>query len=339
MSAALQYFEENLPHRPYHTDDLAFGLRISGKGRALLARYIQQNQPHAQFWLVFDVDREGAAIDWSDRNAPAPNITVKNPVNGHAHLLYALNIAVRTAPDASVKALKYAAAVERSLCEKLCADVNYSGLICKNPFHLEWQVMEWREDAYTLDELADYLDLSASERRSIDKHYGMGRNCHLFEMTRKWAYRAIRQGWPAFSQWLEAVNQRVEMYNASLPVPLSLAECRAIGKSIAKYTHRNFTPETFAQYVADTHTPEIQAARGRKGGKANSSENQSDKGKKSAAVRWTANDDKRRRALDMYILGVSTEDIAVAVGVSSRTIRRWMDNSGEWLTKKQIIKC
>ncbi|MEB3571226.1 plasmid replication protein, partial [Escherichia coli] len=27
MSAALQYFDENLPHRPYHTDDLAFGLR------------------------------------------------------------------------------------------------------------------------------------------------------------------------------------------------------------------------------------------------------------------------------------------------------------------------
>ena len=146
-------------------------------------------------------------------------------MNGHAHLLYALNIAVRTAPDSSVKALKYAAAIERSLCEKLCADVNYSGLICKNPFHLEWQVMEWREEAYTLDELADYLDLSASARRSIDKHYGMGRNCHLFEMTRKWAYRAIRQGWPEFSQWLDA-----------------------------KYTHRNFTPETFAQYVADTHT-------------------------------------------------------------------------------------
>ena len=62
-------------------------------------------------------------------------------MNGHAHLLYALNIAVRTAPDSSVKALKYAAAIERSLCEKLCADVNYSGLICKNPFHLEWQVM------------------------------------------------------------------------------------------------------------------------------------------------------------------------------------------------------
>ncbi|MCZ5798184.1 hypothetical protein O5254_27545, partial [Escherichia coli] len=40
------------------------------------------------------------------------------------------------------------------------------------------------------------------------------------------------QGWPAFSQWLEAVIQRVEMYNASLPVPLSPAECRAIGKPL-----------------------------------------------------------------------------------------------------------
>ncbi|EFA3863348.1 replication initiation protein, partial [Escherichia coli] len=271
---------------------------ISGKGRALLARYIQQNQPHAQFWLVFDVDREGAAIDWSDRNAPAPNITVKNPVNGHAHLLYALNIAVRTAPDASVKALKYAAAIERSLCEKLCADVNYSGLICKNPFHLEWQVMEWREEAYTLDELADYLDLSASERRSIDKHYGMGRNCHLFEMTRKWAYRAIRQGWPAFSQWLDAVIQRVEMYNASLPVPLSLAECRAIGKSIAKYTHRKFSPEGFSA---------VQAARGRKGGLA----------------KGEAYEDKRFMALCMLENGYSQKAIAAMLDVHRNTIRNW----------------
>ncbi|GAS04152.1 replicase family protein [Salmonella enterica] len=99
---------------------------------------------------------------------------------------------MRTAPDASASALKYAAAIERSLCEKLGADVNYSGLICKNPFHREWQVAEWREDAYTLDELADYLDLSASARRRVDKHYGLGRNCYLVEKGRKWVSRAIR---------------------------------------------------------------------------------------------------------------------------------------------------
>ncbi|NHW82923.1 Rep protein [Escherichia coli] len=105
--------------------------------------------------------------------------------------------------------------MERALCEKLGADVNYSGLICKNPCHPEWQEVEWREEPYTLDELADYLDLSASARRSVDKNYGLGRNYHLFEKVRKWAYRAIRQGWPVFSQWLDAVIQRVEMYNAA----------------------------------------------------------------------------------------------------------------------------
>ncbi len=67
--------------------------------RAILAKYIQFNQPHAMFWLGFDVDRTGAAIDWSDRNAPAPTLTITNPENGHAHLLYALETPVRTAPD------------------------------------------------------------------------------------------------------------------------------------------------------------------------------------------------------------------------------------------------
>ena len=307
MSAVLQLFREKLPHKPYCTNDFTYGVRILPKDIAILARFIQQNQPHAQHWLAFDVDRTGAAIDWSDRNCPAPNITVKNPRNGHAHLLYALTLPVRTAPDASASALKYAAVIERALCEKLGADVNYSGLICKNPFHQEWQVVEWRRELYTLDELADYLDLSASARRRVDKDYGMGRNWYLFEKVRKWAYRAIRQGWPVFSQWLDAVIQRVEMYNASLPVPLSPAECRAIGKSIAKYTHRNFTPETFAQYVADTHTPEIQAKRGRKGGIA----------------KGEAYDDKRFMALCMLENGYSQKAIAAMLNVHRNTIRNW----------------
>ena len=303
MSAVLQLFREKLPHKPYCTNDFTYGVRILPKDIAILARFIQQNQPHAQHWLAFDVDRTGAAIDWSDRNCPAPNITVKNPRNGHAHLLYALTLPVRTAPDASASALKYAAVIERALCEKLGADVNYSGLICKNPFHQEWQVVEWRWELYTLDELADYLDLSASARRRVDKDYGMGRNWYLFEKGRKWSYRAIRQGWPAFSQWLDAVIQRVEMYNASLPVPLSPPECRAIGKSIAKYTYRKFSPEGFSA---------VQAARGRKGGNANSSENQAIKGQKSKRV---------------------------AVATSARTLKPWVTLGISRATYYRKLKC
>lgn len=256
--SALDYFAAHLPHKPYHTDELLFGLRIAGKERAILARFIQQNQPHASYWLVFDVDRPGAAIDWSDRNAPAPNISVKNLSNGHAHLLYGLATAVRTAPDASLKALTYAAAVERGLCAKLGSDTNYSGLLCKNPLSTHWQVHEWRQAPYTLDELADYVDLLLPEAANEADTYGLGRNCQLFDKTRRWAYKAIRQGWPGFEQWLQAVTQRVELYNAQLTNPLSLPECACIGRSIAKWTHRRFTEKSFA---------DLQSIRGRKGGR------------------------------------------------------------------------
>ncbi|MFV5916960.1 replication initiation protein, partial [Bacillus cereus] len=63
------------------------------------------------------------ALDWSDRNAPAPTFTIMNPKNGHAHLLYGLETAIRTAPDGRIKPLKYAAAVENALRKKLDADI------------------------------------------------------------------------------------------------------------------------------------------------------------------------------------------------------------------------
>ncbi|EAV2605866.1 plasmid replication protein [Salmonella enterica] len=306
-SLALDYFSDHLPRKPYHTDDLLCGLRINSAEIAKLARYIQHNPPHAAFWFVFDVDRTGAAIDWTDVNAPAPNITVKNQENGHAHLLYALQTAVRTAPDGSIKALKYAASVERGLCSKLRADVNYSGLICKNPLNLHWQVTTWRDEVYTLDELADYVDLSASEAHRGDFEYGLGRNCQLFEKTRRWAYRAIRQGYPDFTQWLAAVIQRVEMYNAQLTNPLSLPECACIGRSIAKWTYQRMSEKAFAQFVADTHTPEIQAIRGRKGGLA----------------KGDAYSDKRELALHMLAQGITQKTAAEQLGITSRTLRNW----------------
>ncbi|MDL6580060.1 plasmid replication protein, partial [Escherichia coli] len=52
MSAVLQLFREKLPHKPYCTNDFTYGVRILPKDIAILARFIQQNQPHAQHWLA-----------------------------------------------------------------------------------------------------------------------------------------------------------------------------------------------------------------------------------------------------------------------------------------------
>lgn len=265
-NAALKLFNDRLPLKPYFTDELQYGLRIAGKERALLARYIQFNQPHAQYWLCFDVDRPGAAIDWSDRNAPAPTLTIMNKANGHAHLLYALKTAVRTAPDGKIKPLKYAAAVESALREKLDADVGYSGLICKNPNHANWQIAVWQPELYTLDWLADSLDLKSANDKTIIPDYGLGRNCTLFDKTRKWAYRAIRQGWPDYEPWLKACYERASAYNLQFTSPLEENELIGIARSIAKWTSSYFMKEIFDDYIARTHTSELQAARGRLGG-------------------------------------------------------------------------
>lgn len=197
-------FEERCPIRAYHSDDLTrFGLRVSFAARALKSRFVQVNSRTHKWWLVFDVDSSTATIDWYDQHAPAPNLIVTNPDNGHAHLIYGLETSVRTADDGSIKAIKYASAIEYALREKLQADAGYSGLICKNPLHPHWRVTCFEPNMYTLDWLASYLDLTTAPKRH---QYGLGRNCILFDDLRKWAYKAIRQGYPEFSQWQRACS-------------------------------------------------------------------------------------------------------------------------------------
>ena len=246
--AQLDLFRERLPRKPYHTDEFTTGLSIADVSRALGARYIQPNGPTHRHWLVFDVDHAAATLSWDDVGAPAPNITVTNRANGHAHLIYGLETPIRTAPDGKVAPLRYAAAIEAALREKLGADLGYSGLICKNPLHTHWLVQVWEPASYDLSWLADYLDLSPYNGRKQLPAYGLGRNCTLFEKTRQWAYKAIRQGWPGYEAWLSAVIDRAIGYNVQFEPPLPANEVRHIAKSIAKWTHRNLTPAGFSAY-------------------------------------------------------------------------------------------
>lgn len=295
---SLALFRQRLPRKPYHTDAVGDGLRIRDVQRALAARYIQPNGPTHRYWLVYDVDRSGAALDWNDLNAPPPTIVAQNPDNGHAHLIYGLDVPVRTAPDAKTGPLRYAAAVDCALRALLDADAGYSGLICKNPLHPHWRVTEWEPRLYELGDLDSWLDLSTyADRRRRLPDYGLGRNCTLFEKLRRWAYRAIRQGWPEYDRWHEAVLQRARAYN-DFEAPLPDSEVKATAKSVARYTHRNLTPAGFSQW---------QAVQGRKGGTA-----------KGAAYAG-----KRAQALSLLDSGASQSDVAERLGVTTRTIRNW----------------
>ncbi len=218
--------------------------------------------------MVFDLDRADAGMHWDHVGAPAPNLIARNPANGHAHLLYLLQTPIRTAMDGKTAPLRYAAAIEAGLRNRLGADRGYSGLICKNPINAHWMVHQWQADPYTLDDLADYIDLTPEKAREKPvEDYGLGRNCMLFDELRAWAYKAIRsQDWPDYNQWLNACFDRATGYNVNFTTPLDISEVKHTAKSVAKWTHRNFNRRTFDDYVARTNTSEIQAIRGLKGG-------------------------------------------------------------------------
>lgn len=290
----LDLFEQHLPNKPYCTDSLPAGLVVRDKMQAMTKQYIQPNGPTHLYWMPFDVDRPTASFDWDDRHCPPPNIVVMNPDNGHAHLLYGLEVPVRKAPDAQLKPLRYAAAIEYGILEKLEADYGYAGLIVKNPIHKHWSVHCPQAAPYSLDMLADYVDLKHIDYRKKPADYGLGRNVTVFNSLRHWAYRAVLQDWKTFDVWHQACKERARNYN-TFPSPLPESEIRATAKSVARFTWENFDAATFSA---------IQAARGRKSGEA----------------RRKIQDDKSQ--IIMTFEGLPSSIVASMTGIPLKTVYR-----------------
>lgn len=297
--AQLDLFRDRLPKKPYCSDDLDYGLRIRAARNALKSRYVQPNGPTHKYWLVFDVDRAGAMYDWSDRRAPPPNIIVINPDNNHGHLIYGLEVPVRTADDGRGAALRYAGAVDVALAELLGADRSYSGLICKNPLHESWYSHVWEDRLYTLDDLSSWLDLKPyNDRRKNLPAYGLGRNSTLFDRLRHWAYRSIREE-RSYDEWMFAVAEKAIGYNDFSP-PLDTKEVMHVAKSVGRWVYKNMSSAGFSEW---------QAAQGAKGGKA--------KGK---ALR----EQLMPVVAEMWQQGFTKADIAREVGQSKMTIGNWI---------------
>ena len=247
----LELFKANLPSRPYCADDFRFGVKIRSAMQAVRFRYIQPNNPWSKRWIVLDLDYDGAAVGWRFMDAPAPNIIARNPENGHAHLFYGLDVPVRTDQEQTHRAARYCAAVEYALMQLLHGDPAYAGLLAKNPLCPAWDVETAEEWAYDLDTLSRGLELPKWEdgRRRLPD-YGLGRNCTLFEVTRRYAYRRIRAFWGAsYDAYLDdlLVHVAFENNNRFASSPLHYGEFKAIAKSVAKWTWQRFTPEEFSR--------------------------------------------------------------------------------------------
>lgn len=242
-------FIASLPQKPYCTDDYRLGTTIRPKEQAIKKRFIQPNSPWNWNYLVFDVDRHGASLDWFDRGCPAPNLIAENPENGHAHLFYGLETPVFVQDGARNKPLRYAGAVSVALSRKLDADPAYQGLLSKNPLHPFWRVDVVDPALYSLGGLASFLELDGlTDSRIHLPETSLGRNCTLFDVTRHWSYRQIRRPglWLGEDFFIMAVTEYAAGYNQqNFETPLQWTEVKAIGKSVGKWTFRHMSPEGF----------------------------------------------------------------------------------------------
>lgn len=323
-------FRGDLPDRPYcmaRVDGRPAGhMRIRPRIIAQRFPYIQINPPWVTVCLTFDIDRDGGAGAWMAAELPEPLASASNRANGHAHLIYALSAPVMTGPEARRRPVNLMAAIYGAMTERMDADSAYTGLIAKNPLHRGWRNLWSREPArYELKFLADWLD-----DREIDRHWpwkrnrkhltGVGRNVDTFNAVRLWSYRAIRDYWPvgderfrpAFDAWLDAVICRAESFNAEEYVadpkgPMAFSECRAIGKSIAKWTWAHFDPETLAV---------LKSRAGRRSGI------------KSGLVRRAAVADRDAAIIEARMAGATQAALAAAHGLSISGIRHVLSRAG-----------
>lgn len=244
---ALSRFAEALPLRPYCTENLSFGLKIRAKRAALKMPYIQHNRPNKISYLTFDVDQEFGAFVPEDMGLPIPSITVTNPENGHAHILYELSCPVYYGSK-NQRPMRYLAIIQRYFTRLLKSDRGYVGLIVKNPLHNSWRILI-SGIIYDLDYLAEWVDFEYIFIEENEQYSQLGRNCALFECVRVWAYMEVRH-YVSFSAFQEVVLEKAMYENGVLfDISLNFVEVQCIARSIAKWTwnHRENLAKRFQQ--------------------------------------------------------------------------------------------
>lgn len=246
-----QVWKELLPARPYCAFDPAQGITIRTKRQALRRPLLQFNPPHAAHWLILDIDRSDAAVAHEAALLPAPNLICSRPLNGHAHIYYALAAPVASTRAARPQPLRYLAAIQRGMTRRIGADPGYTGVLAKNPLWPEWRAQWLAPFPYQLAELAAWLDpADMRAQQSVEIELGFGRNCSLFDAVRKIAYLRVldfqrfNRTEPEFQRWVETAAAQ---QNSLFADPLPHREVRSIAKSIARWTWRNFSREEFSR--------------------------------------------------------------------------------------------
>lgn len=321
----LQRFYKHLPPRPYCSTQKDSQALILDKDKAINLGYIQPNHPLYCHCLVFDVDElkgRSAFEAWKEYNLPPPNIIVKNPLADSCHYVYLLAKPIGNAKDKDDRAVKHLDAVYERMRVLLGADASYSGNRMKNPFSHKHDCFVGGAEPYSLQQLADKLDLYTQEywqERNAERHIEpleplkgyLGRNHAIFENVRHVGYRNAHMSHDALFYYLlsECEQYNITHYSDNL---LPAHELAQIAQSITKFckTALRYTEKSNERFS------QTQAARVRRA-------NAKGACSKGGQARSATYDYQRRKAHEMHDKGVKIKDIAEQVGVTRKTLRNW----------------
>jgi hypothetical protein len=239
--------------------------RMSGTA-AIRKRFIQANPNRMMNALVVDIDRPSAVMDALERPHEHPDPSWVIETNRGAHVGWWLSDPVCRSDYAALKPLRYAARIQEGLVKLLGADPAFTGFITRNPTFPALAPGEVIWGADTTYELAD-LRTSTMPRilpkKTTTARSDLGRNCALFEEGRHAIYRLNRaMDYPGTDALYRASLSHLLDLNGSISNdaggPLPTSEVRSIASSIAKWTAKNHTAQSFIAH---------QQRAGHKGGK------------------------------------------------------------------------
>ncbi|RMN39645.1 Primase C terminal 1 (PriCT-1) [Pseudomonas syringae] len=247
-----RYFEEGtalnriLTESPYlaRCSDNKTAALVRPREHAIRFPYMQINRREMVSWLIFDLDHANSLI-WDDLGLPQPNLIVRNRVNGHSHLYYAIS-PVCTSEKARDKPIQYMKAVYSAFALLLKADPDYSsGPVAKTPGHPWWLTTELHDSVYELADLADYVDTQVSSWSKASRLEDLPESRHviLFEKLRYYAYSVVGQqreegNFESFCRLLDTYAANINNFSRQgfQAGNLPLSSLRATVRSVSRWT-------------------------------------------------------------------------------------------------------
>lgn len=237
------------PNLIYGSDDLNFGIALQPSEKAIQRAYIQANNQKAINLLVLDLDHSNPLI-YETMGLATPNFIIRDKTKNTSHLIYILENFIAKDYKRFGKNLKYFALIQQAYTKALNADSNYTNFIVKNPNNARWLTTNPNPyRAYSLDELADYVELP---KKLIKKQVvGEGRNCYLFDVVRKWAYKEVlfyKNNQATQTDFFNIVLNKLEKLNYFENAPsLGFNELKNIAKSISEWVWERFNSAEFSR--------------------------------------------------------------------------------------------